>query len=132
MLAEINHYLSDDEAFKLDTVSVRLVKTRGSITSEESLSSPDAVVRALAKEMSDYDREVIGVINFNAKMQPINVNFVSAGTLNYSVAHPREILKSAILSNASSICKKNLKSFNIVLISGNGMPKLWNFPPNLK
>lgn len=103
MLAEINHYLSDDEAFKLDTVSVRLVKTRESITSEELLSSPDAVVKALAKEMSDYDREVIGVINFNAKMQPINVNFVSAGTLNYSVAHPREILKSAILSNASSM-----------------------------
>lgn len=68
MLAEINHYLSDDEAFKLDTVSVRLVKTRESITSEEPLSSPDAVVKALAKEMSDYDREVIGVINFNAKM----------------------------------------------------------------
>ena len=103
MLAEINHYLSDDGAFKLDTVSVRLVKTRESITSEEPLSSPDAVVKALAKEMSDYDREVIGVINFNAKMQPINVNFVSAGTLNYSVAHPREILKSAILSNASSM-----------------------------
>lgn len=103
MLAEINHYLSGDEAFKLDTVSVRLVKTRESITSEEPLSSPDAVVKALAKEMSDYDREVIGVINFNAKMQPINVNFVSAGTLNYSVAHPREILKSAILSNASSM-----------------------------
>lgn len=102
-MAEINHYLSDDEAFKLDTVSVRLVKTRETITSEEPLSSPDAVVRALAKEMSDYDREVIGVINFNAKMQPINVNFVSAGTLNYSVAHPREILKSAILSNASSM-----------------------------
>ena len=103
MLAEINYYLSDDEAFKLDTVSVRLVKTRETITSEEPLSSPDAVVRALAGEMSDYDREVIGVINFNAKMQPINVNFVSAGTLNYSVAHPREILKSAILSNASSM-----------------------------
>ena len=102
-MAEINHYLSDDEAFKLDTVSVRLVKTRELVTSEEPLSSPDAVVRALAKEMSDYDREVIGVINFNAKMQPINVNFVSAGTLNYSVAHPREILKSAILSNASSM-----------------------------
>ena len=103
MLAEINHYLSDDEAFKLDTVSVRLVKTRESITSEEPLSSPDAVVKALAKEMSDYDREVIGVINFNAKMQPINVNFVSAGALDYSIAHPREILKSAILSNASSM-----------------------------
>lgn len=102
-MAEINHYLSEEDAFKLDTVAVRLVKTREPITSEEPLTSSDAVVRALAKEMSDYDREVVGVINFDSKMRPINVNFVSAGTLNSSIAHPRELMKSAILSNAASM-----------------------------
>lgn len=102
-MAEINHYFSDKEAFQLDTVSVRLVKTREPLTSEVPLTSSDAVVAALAKEMSDYDREVIGVINFDSKMRPVNVNFVSAGALNYSVAHPRELMKSAILSNASSM-----------------------------
>lgn len=99
-MAEINHFLSDDEAFRLDIVSVRLVKNRESLASDEPLTSPEAVVRALAREMSEYDREVIGVINFDIKMRPINVNFVSAGALNISIAHPREILKSAILSNA--------------------------------
>ena len=102
-MAEINHYFSDEEAFQLDTVAVRLVKTREPLTSDEPLTSPEAVVRALAQEMSFYDREVIGVINFDTKMRPINVNFVSAGTLNSSLAHPREIMKSAILSNASSM-----------------------------
>lgn len=102
-MTEINHYFSDEEAFQLDTVSVRLVKTREPLTSEEPLTSADAVVRALAREMSDYDREVIGVINFDSKMRSINVNFVSAGALNYSVAHPRELMKAAILSNASSM-----------------------------
>lgn len=102
-MAEINHYLSEEDAFQLDTVAVRLVKTREPITSEEPLTSSDAVVRALAKEMSDYDREVVGVINFDSKMRPINVNFVSAGTLNSSIAHPRELMKSAILSNAASM-----------------------------
>lgn len=36
-------------------------------------------------------------------MKPINVNVVSVGTLNASLAHPREILKSTILSNAASV-----------------------------
>ena len=102
-MAEINHYLSDEEAFKLDTVSVRLVKGSEPVTSEEPLTSPEAVVRALADEMSWYDREVVGVINFDNKMRPVNVNFVSMGALDQSIAHPREILKSAILSNAASM-----------------------------
>lgn len=102
-MAEINHYFSDEEAFQLDTVAVRLVKTREPLTSDEPLTSPEAVVRTLAQEMSFYDREVIGVINFDTKMRPINVNFASAGTLNSSLAHPREIMKSAILSNAASM-----------------------------
>lgn len=80
-MAEINHYLSDEEAFKLDTVSVRLVKGSEPVTSEEPLTSPEAVVRALADEMSWYDREVVGVINFDNKMRPVNVNFVSMGHL---------------------------------------------------
>ena len=88
-MAEINHFLSDDEAFRLDIVSVRLVKNRESLASDEPLTSPEAVIRALAREMSEYDREVIGVINFDIKMRPINVNFVSAGALNISIAHPR-------------------------------------------
>ncbi len=36
-------------------------------------------------------------------MKPINMNIVSIGTLNQSLAHPREILKSTILSNAESV-----------------------------
>ena len=102
-MAEINHYLSDDEAFKLDVVSVRLVKAKEPVESDEQLTSPEAVVRALAGEMAWYDRKVVGVINFDTKMRPVNVNFVSAGALDYSLAHPREILKSAMLSNAASM-----------------------------
>ena len=53
-MAEINHYLSDDEAFKLDVVSVRLVKAKEPVESDEQLTSPEAVVRALAGEMAWY------------------------------------------------------------------------------
>ena len=43
------------------------------------------------------------MVNLRNDLKPINVNVVSMGTINSSIAHPREILKSAILSNAASI-----------------------------
>ena len=43
------------------------------------------------------------VINFNSKLQPINFNLASIGAINYAIASPREVLKSAILSNAANM-----------------------------
>ena len=57
----------------------------------------------IADTLRNYDREVFCVVNLRSDMKPINVNVVSVGTLNASVAHPREILKSTILSNAASV-----------------------------
>ena len=36
-------------------------------------------------------------------MTPINLHFASMGALNEAMAHPRELLKASILSNAASI-----------------------------
>ena len=41
------------------------------------------------------------VVNLTSQLQVINANICSVGTLTYTAAHPREIFKSAILSNAS-------------------------------
>lgn len=38
----------------------------------------------------------------NTKNEPQSVSKISIGSLNYSVVHPREILKVAILSNSAS------------------------------
>ena len=53
--------------------------------------------------MSDYDREAIVVLNLNVRGKPINASITSLGTLNSSIAHPREVFKTSILSNAASI-----------------------------
>ena len=71
--------------------------------SDEPFSNPDSVVRALSEQMRDFDREVLGIINLDSRMRPINVSFVSAGAVNGTLSHPREILKAAILSNAASM-----------------------------
>ena len=64
--------------------------------------------------MSDYDREAIVVLNLNVKGKPINASITSLGTLNSSIAHPREVFKVAMLSNASKIiCFHNHPSGNL-------------------
>ena len=88
--------------FKLDKVSIRLNKD-APIMSETPIKSPEDAVRAIGQELCDMDREVVCIINLKADGIPINCTFASIGALNSSVAHPREMLKTAILSNAATM-----------------------------
>lgn len=87
---------------ELEVVNIRLVK-EPSIYSEKSLDSPQAVVELMAEELFQYDREVLCVLNLKTNGQVINMNIVSVGTIDSSLVSPREVFKSSILSNASSI-----------------------------
>ena len=91
-----------DNQYELKHVAVRLV-SQPSFLSDEKIETPQAAVRVLAKEFADYDREVLSVVNLNVKGKPINASIVSMGILDGSLAHPREILKTSILSNAAQI-----------------------------
>lgn len=86
----------------LDVVSIRLVKD-APILSEKPIRSPEDAVKLLGEHLCELDREVVCVINLKSRGVPINCNFVSMGALNQTLAHPREILKSSILSNAASM-----------------------------
>lgn len=92
----------EEKAFQIDQVAVRLVKT-DELTYHEPLTSPESVVKAMSEMMSQFDREVVGIINLKADMVPINIHFASVGIVNEAMAHPREIFKTAILSNAASM-----------------------------
>lgn len=88
--------------FTLEEVSIRLVTDRTHLH-EKPISSPIDAVEFLKEKMTEFDREVLCVVNLKSDGKPINFTFVSVGALNETIAHPREILKSAILSNANSI-----------------------------
>ncbi len=53
--------------------------------------------------MCQFDREVVCVVNLSSDLKPINVHFASVGSLNEAMAHPRELFKASILSNAASM-----------------------------
>lgn len=88
--------------FKVDVVSVRLVKD-APIYSEHPFNSPYEVVSVMGDIMCELDREVVCVINLKSDLTPINVHFASMGALNEAMAHPRELFKTSILSNAASM-----------------------------
>lgn len=90
------------EEYALDQVAIRMVKLPP-LMSKEPMNNPDAAVRLMNETLKEFDREAVVVVNLQNDLKPINMNFVSMGTLNASAVHPREILKTSILSNAASI-----------------------------
>lgn len=94
--------MSSSKHYKLDKVGIRMVK-EPPLYSSEPVNSPEAAVRLMSETLKGYDREVLAVVNLRNDLCPINMNVVSIGTLNQSLAHPREIMKSIILSNAASV-----------------------------
>lgn len=91
-----------EKMYELDQVAIRMVKER-TLYSTESIDTPEKAVKLLADAIRDYDREVVCVINLNSALQPINLNICSMGAIDRSIVSPREVLKSSILSNASSV-----------------------------
>lgn len=87
---------------ELEVVNIRLVK-EPSLYSEKEVRNPGAVVELMGKEMAQYDREVVCVLNMKTNSQVINMNIVSMGTINTALVSPREVFKSSILSNAATI-----------------------------
>ena len=87
---------------KLEVVSVRLVRD-APILSERKINSPKDAVEVLGELLCGLDREVICVINLKSDGTPINCHFASMGTINGSIASPRELFKSSILSNAAAM-----------------------------
>ena len=87
---------------ELKVVNIRLVK-EPSLYSEKRLETPKAVIEFMAEEMAAYDREILCVLNLKSNCQVINMNIVSVGCIHATIVSPREVFKSAILSNASGI-----------------------------
>lgn len=90
------------ESFQLDVVSVRLVRN-APIFSDKKITTPEDAVSLLGELLCEMDREVLCVINLKSDGTPINCNFASMGAINQAIAEPRELFKSAILSNAATM-----------------------------
>lgn len=64
------------------------------------LDSPDAVYALLAQDLLTLDRERLHVLLVDTKVQFLRNEIVSVGSLNESIAHPREILRPVLIHGA--------------------------------
>lgn len=94
--------MGKQEPFQLDVVSVRLVRS-APIFSDKKITNPEEAVSLVGELLCEMDREVVCVINLKSDGTPINCNFASMGAIDQAIAEPRELFKSAILSNAANM-----------------------------
>lgn len=90
-----------DSQNEVRVVNIRMVR-EPSLYSEDRITCPEDAVKAIAKDLATYDREVFAVLNLKTNGQPINLNICSMGTLDASIVSPREVFKSCILSNSAA------------------------------
>lgn len=88
---------------RVDIVSIKMVRESSILYSNRKISSPSDAIELFKKFLYESDREQFIVCCMDTKNQPTSINVVSVGTLNSSLVHPREVFKSAILGNSSSI-----------------------------
>ncbi len=66
----------------------------------QAISSPEAVFRLLGAEMRMLSKESLRVVLLDARHQLMRVQQVSLGSLNQSIAHPRDVLEPVIRHSA--------------------------------
>lgn len=96
--------MSQKEAKKrINIVSLKIVREGSLLYESRKLATPADAVGLGRQFLEDADREQVIVCCLDTKNQPINVSVVSVGTINSSLVHPREVFKTAVLSNATGI-----------------------------
>jgi DNA repair protein RadC len=90
-------------AKRVNIVSLKLVKESSMLYKKRSIKSPEDGYNLLKQFLGNVDREHFVVVCLDTKNQPTSINTCHIGSLNASIVHPREVFKSAILSNAASI-----------------------------
>ncbi len=90
-------------AKRINIVSIKMVKESSFLYQTRKILSPKDGYKMIKEELEGLDREQFIIACLNTKNEPINISVVSVGTLNKAIVHPREVFKTAILSNAASI-----------------------------
>ena len=90
-------------AKRINIVSIKMVKESSFLYQTRQILSPNGAYQMIKEQLEGLDREQFIIACLNTKNEPTNISVVSVGTLNKAIVHPREVFKTAILSNAASI-----------------------------
>lgn len=80
-----------------------MVKEASMKYQSRKITCPGDAAGLVSEFLLDSDRETMLVVCLDTKCQPTTISVCSIGSLCASIAHPREVFKVAVLSNAASI-----------------------------
>ena len=90
-------------AKRINIVSIKMVKESSFLYQTRQILSPNDAYEMIKEQLEGLDREQFIIACLNTKNEPMNISVVSVGSLNKAIVHPREVFKTATLSNAASI-----------------------------
>jgi DNA repair protein RadC len=88
---------------KIDIVKIHMVKDGTIEYGKRAITNPQDLADLGLKFLKHADREIFLLVCLNTRNYINCIHVVSIGTVNASLVAPREVLKTAILSNASEI-----------------------------
>jgi DNA repair protein RadC len=100
---ETKELLKKRKLENIDIVRVLLVKDSGNPYRKQLVKKSEDVVSVAKKFLAGEDREVFIAINLDNSNRINSINIVSIGSLDATIIHPREVFKTAILSNARAV-----------------------------
>jgi DNA repair protein RadC len=89
--------------YRIPIVSVQLVREQTYQAPLRTISSLQDAYDLLRDWLEARDRECFGLVLLDTRHKVIGLHIVSIGSLNASVVHPREVMKTAILANAAAL-----------------------------
>lgn len=89
--------------YSIPIYSVKLVRDSVQKSPSKQVLSPEAAVEVVRRYLDGADREHLIVVMLDSHNKIIGLNTVSIGTIESTLASPKEIFKPAILANAHGI-----------------------------
>lgn len=88
---------------KINIISLKVCKEKSVEYSFERIIKPKDILKLIKTAVGDTDREYFMVINLNNQNLPNSIEITSIGSLTETMVSPREVFKSAIVSNSAKI-----------------------------
>ena len=79
------------------------VRYRPASGRKPKLGSPESVFAVMAERLQDLPCERFYALYLNTRHRLLGVHLVSAGTLNQSLVHPRDVFAPALKANAAAV-----------------------------
>jgi DNA repair protein RadC len=88
---------------EIDIVKIQMVRDGSIHYGKKQITNPRDLVELGQKFLKNADREMFVMVCLNIKNHINCIHLVSMGTINHTVVSPREVMKAALLSNATAI-----------------------------